>query len=92
MDGQSESGNVRAFAALNPCLKDGSSCKNGLDCCCGYCNTAAGADMGTCSCEPPKCSKLNEKCTKDSDCCPPEKPTDPELSCLGGFCGIISLN
>ena len=92
LDGQSESGNVRAFAALNPCLKDGSACKSGLDCCCGYCVQAPGADMGVCSCEVPKCSKLNEKCTKDADCCPPEKKEDPELSCLGGFCGTISLN
>ena len=92
LDGQSESGNVRAFAALNPCLKDGSSCKSGLDCCCGYCVQAPGADMGVCSCEVPKCSKLNEKCTKDADCCKPEKKDDPELSCIGGFCGIIPLN
>jgi hypothetical protein len=38
------------------------------------------------------CSKINEKCVKDADCCPMEKPTDPELQCLGGFCGFITLN
>lgn len=92
LEGQSESGNVRAFAALNPCLADGASCSSGLDCCCGYCLQGAGSSTGTCSCEVPTCSKINEKCTKDSDCCPPESPKDPVLQCLGGFCGFIMLN
>ena len=92
IDGQSESGNVRAFAALNPCLQNGASCKSGLDCCCGYCLQPPGNDTGSCSCEVPMCAKINEKCTKDSDCCPPEKPGDPELSCIGGFCGFLVLN
>ena len=91
LDGQSDSGNVRAFAALNPCLQNGSSCMSGLDCCCGYCNTN-GTDMGSCTCDPPKCSKINEKCTKDADCCPQEKPEDPLLSCIAGFCNFIVLN
>ena len=67
--GQSESGNVRAFAALNPCLADGSSCTSGLDCCCGFCRTDDDGANGVCNCEPPKCSKLNEKCTTTADCC-----------------------
>jgi hypothetical protein len=92
LDGQSESGNVRAFAALNPCLENGQSCKSGLDCCCGYCNQAAGAETGTCSCDMPKCAKINEKCTKDADCCPAEKPDDPNPSCIGGFCGFLIVN
>jgi hypothetical protein len=92
LEGQSESGNVRAFAALNPCLADGASCSSGLDCCCGYCLQAGGSTTGTCSCEVPMCSKINEKCTKDADCCPPSSPKDPVLSCLGGFCGFIMLN
>jgi hypothetical protein len=92
LEGQSESGNVRAFAALNPCLADGASCTSGLDCCCGYCLTSGGSPTGTCSCEVPMCSKVNEKCTKDADCCPPESPDQPVLQCLGGFCGFIQLN
>jgi hypothetical protein len=92
LDGQSESGNVRAFAALNPCLQNGATCMSGLDCCCGYCTAAAGAATGTCTCEVPMCAKINEKCTKDSDCCPPEKRGDPPLQCLGGFCNFIQLN
>lgn len=92
IDGQSESGNVRAFAALNPCLQNGSSCTSGLDCCCGYCVQAPGASSGMCTCEVPMCAKINEKCAKDSDCCPPEKAGDPDPACIGGFCGFVVLN
>jgi hypothetical protein len=92
LDGQSESGNVRAFAALNPCLQNGATCMSGLDCCCGYCTAAPGAATGTCTCDVPMCAKINEKCTKDSDCCQPEKRGDPPLQCLGGFCNFIQLN
>jgi hypothetical protein len=89
IEGQSESGNVRAFAALNPCLPNGESCMSGLDCCCGYCLTDANDANGTCNCEPPPCSKLNEKCETSADCCPPTAPDMPKLQCLGGFCGFI---
>jgi hypothetical protein len=92
LDGQSESGNVRAFAALNPCLQNGSSCKSGLDCCCGYCLQENGAATGTCSCDVPKCAKINEKCTVDAECCPAEKPDDPTPTCIGGFCGFLVVN
>ena len=87
VDGQSESGNVRAFAALNPCLAEGETCTSGLDCCCGYCLTDATGDR--CGCEPPSCSKINEKCETAADCCPQENPADPPLQCIGGFCGFI---
>ena len=88
--GQSESGNVRAFAALNPCLADGQACASGLDCCCGFCLVEEGSGQaeGVCSCEVPECAKTNEKCETDADCCPPEGD-DPPNSCLGGFCGFI---
>jgi len=87
VDGQSESGNVRAFAALNPCLPEGDACTSGLDCCCGYCLTDASGS--TCGCEVPMCSKINEKCETAADCCPPENMDDPPLQCIGGFCGFI---
>lgn len=91
LDGQSESGNVRAFAALNPCLANGESCMSGLDCCCGYCLTDANGANGTCNCEPPPCAKLNERCETSADCCPDVDPNDdvPTLQCLGGYCGFI---
>jgi hypothetical protein len=72
------SGNIRAFAALEPCKSDGpgSSCKSGIDCCGGFCtNGTCGKPPG-----PPQCSKLDEKCTKKSDCC------DGYADCIGGFC------
>jgi hypothetical protein len=89
--GQSESGNVRAFAALNPCLPEGSECQSGLDCCCGFCTVVEGEAVGECCREIPMCSKTNEKCETDADCCPPEAPDEPQNSCLGGFCGFIAL-
>jgi hypothetical protein len=69
------SGNIRAFAALEPCKTDGKSCQSGIDCCGGFCTN------GMCGVPPtPRCSKLDEKCTTRSDCC------DPSLDCIGGFC------
>jgi hypothetical protein len=91
VDGQSESGNVRAFAALNPCLDNGVSCSSGLDCCCGYCTMADGQDKGMCTCEIPKCAKINEKCKTSADCCPAANPALPMPMCLGGYCGFLSV-
>ncbi|MDH5670515.1 MAG: hypothetical protein OEZ06_00090 [Myxococcales bacterium] len=91
LDGQSASGNVRAFAALNPCLPDLAECASGLDCCCGFCTVLDGAPKGQCCLEIPECAKTNEKCETDADCCPPESPDEPQNKCLGGFCGFIAL-
>ena len=89
VDGQSESGNVRAFAALNPCLPEGETCASGLDCCCGYCLTDQATGNSACGCEPPACAKINEKCETTADCCPPEKDGDPMPTCIGGYCGFL---
>jgi hypothetical protein len=71
------SGNIRAFAALEPCKTDGKSCQTGIDCCGGFCTN------GMCGMPPtPRCSKLDEKCAMKSDCC------DPILDCIGGFCAL----
>lgn len=89
LEGQSETGNVRAFAALNPCRPAGNDCTSGLDCCTGYCNIEKGAASGVCTEEPPPCSKLNERCEEDSNCCQPG-PDDEDQSplyCIGNFCG-----
>jgi hypothetical protein len=99
LDGQSESGNVRAFTTLNPCIKSGdqtNTCKSGLDCCSGFCfipeDMLTGEfdvePVGHCTDEPPSCSKTNERCTADADCCPPE-PGRPQNTCIGGFCGFV---
>ncbi|MCC6752298.1 MAG: hypothetical protein IT371_31915 [Deltaproteobacteria bacterium] len=68
-------GNIRAFAALEPCRADGDSCSSGIQCCCGACDI-------TCSC-PQGCSKVDDRCTISTDCC------DPEAECINGFCAEI---
>ena len=72
-----------------PTSADGASCTSGLDCCCGYCLTDANGANGTCSCEPPECSKINEKCETAADCCEPTDPDAPTPDCLGGYCGFV---
>jgi hypothetical protein len=79
LPGQEEgSGNVRAFAALEPCKDQGQQCATGVDCCCGKCS-----DMGVCNCTETRCSKIDEACTTADDCC--NKPT---AKCINGFCAI----
>ena len=72
-----DSGNVRAFAALEPCRADGDQCNSGIQCCCGGCT-----DTGQCGC-PQGCSKIDEKCTTAADCC------DPGVQCINGFCAPV---
>jgi hypothetical protein len=72
-----ESGNIRAFAALEPCRENGSTCESGIDCCCGFCTE------GVCACGT-ECSHLEEKCTTAGDCC------DKTQVCVGGFCGFVN--
>jgi hypothetical protein len=86
LEGQSETGNVRAFAALNPCKPTGQSCTTGIDCCTGFCDIKDGAAMGECI-APQTCAKENERCAKDSDCCHVDAGTQP--LCVGGYCGSI---
>jgi hypothetical protein len=86
-------GNVRAFAALEPCHKDGESCETGIDCCKGHCY------MGKCGVPPPppppppgeppppppppRCSNIDERCETAADCC------DKRASCVTHYCAII---
>jgi hypothetical protein len=87
-------GNHRAFAALDPCKQDGESCLSGIDCCGGRCYLPEpnefGQPPGTCS--PPKneCAKTDERCLSDSDCCPPENGQPPN-TCIAGFCAFVML-
>jgi hypothetical protein len=76
LPGQEEaSGNHRAFAALDPCTMDGTTCTSGTDCCGGFCTD------GKCGKGPdPRCSNMDEKCTTSADCC------NKMLWCIGGFC------
>ncbi|HVY28433.1 MAG TPA: dickkopf-related protein [Polyangiaceae bacterium] len=69
-----ESGNMRAFAALEPCRKNGKACESGAECCGGFCREtsrdADGVPVLTCS-PPPEnaCSNSDEACEDASDCC-----------------------
>jgi hypothetical protein len=70
--------NHRAFAALDPCRQDGSSCDTGIDCCSGFCTDGV--------CGPPRqCANTDEACKTDADCC------NPDDQCIGGFCGTVTL-
>jgi hypothetical protein len=71
-----ESGNIRAFAALEPCRENGATCESGVDCCCGYCIE------GACGCRQ-GCAMIDEKCETAADCC------DPTARCIGGYCGFV---
>lgn len=66
-----ESGNIRAFAALEPCKEDGSPCRSGSECCKGFCSKIDPVTgIGMCGkTMDHTCSKVEEKCEKDSDCC-----------------------
>ncbi len=73
-----ESGNIRAFAALEPCRENESMCTSGVDCCCGFCIE------GQCSCKPEDhCAELDERCETAADCCM------PSAACIGGFCQLL---
>ena len=80
-------GNIRAFAALEPCHKDGDTCESGVDCCNGRCY------MGKCGVPPPPppgnppppvCSNIDEHCDTAADCC------DKRASCVAHYCAIIA--
>jgi hypothetical protein len=80
-----ESANMRAFAALAPCLPNGSDCMTGSDCCNGYCrqtgNDPSGAPVLMCITPPtPMCSNVDEPCKTAADCC------DPHDLCIGNRC------
>ena len=87
-------GNHRAFAALDPCRKDGDKCTSGIDCCGGFCYLDGPAELaepvGTCS--PKKmvmeCSRQDERCSVFSDCCSND-PKAPPLMCIAGFCAVV---
>jgi hypothetical protein len=91
------SGNHRAFAALDPCKRDGDSCTSGIDCCGGTCSFPETHDefsdpVGTCAPPPMNtCRKRDEVCASSADCCPPEKAGDARDTCVNGFCAYIPV-
>ena len=80
-----EAGNMRAFAALEPCKKQGKGCESAAECCDGFCREtsrdAAGVPLLSCS-PPPEnaCSNIDEACVKPSDCC------NSKALCIGKRC------
>lgn len=68
-----ESGNMRGFAALDPCRGEGASCESAAECCGGFCRQTSTMTDGTpvLSCVPPPggCSHDLETCTTAADCC-----------------------
>jgi hypothetical protein len=68
-----ESGNMRAFAAFEPCRADGGSCESPAECCGGFCRQTGHDDAGpVLQCVPqPKdaCSNEDEPCATATDCC-----------------------
>lgn len=86
-------GNHRAFAALDPCRKDGDKCTSGIDCCGGFCYIESAAELvdpvGTCSPQKMTCSNKDERCTIDADCCAPPNG-QPPYSCIAGFCAYVT--
>jgi hypothetical protein len=90
-------GNHRAFAALDPCKRDGDTCTSGIDCCGGSCSfpnstSEFGIDqIGSCAPQQNSCARRDERCKTDADCCPPATG-QPANSCIAGFCAYISLN
>jgi hypothetical protein len=86
-------GNHRAFAALDPCKKDGDACTSGTDCCGGFCFVPEAEGefdepVGTCSSDVPECAHTNERCVSDADCCPPEGD-ERTNTCIAGFCAVV---
>jgi hypothetical protein len=86
-------GNHRAFAALDPCKKDGDTCTSGIDCCGGFCYIDGPVELvdpvGSCSPKKMMCAKRDERCISDVDCCPPD-PGQPANTCIAGFCAYIA--
>lgn len=80
-------GNMRAFAALEPCKPNGSSCESGVDCCGGYCRQTSTNSAGepVLQCVPPQeieCANEDERCTTAADCC----DVTEGYQCINGRC------
>jgi hypothetical protein len=85
-----ESGNMRAFAALEPCKKNGKGCESGAECCEGFCRETSRDDAGApvLTCTPPPenaCSNIDEACETPDDCC------RSKALCINERCAIPSV-
>ncbi|MEZ4367082.1 MAG: hypothetical protein R2939_12485 [Kofleriaceae bacterium] len=66
-------GNMRAYAAMEPCRDLGATCESGADCCDGFCRPVdvdgEGNPILACVEPPPGCANVDETCATDGDCC-----------------------
>ncbi|MET0387201.1 MAG: hypothetical protein ABW321_14630 [Polyangiales bacterium] len=88
-------GNHRAFAALDPCKRDGDTCNSGIDCCGGFCYFDKPPEelvepVGSCSPRMNECARLDERCVTDADCCP-AKGAEAPRTCIAGFCAELPV-
>ena len=83
-----EAGNMRAFAALEPCKAQGQSCESGAECCDGFCRQTSVNDavVPVLECVPPPagCSNEDEACTTAADCC----DFSSGFLCINGRCAM----
>jgi hypothetical protein len=77
-DQELASGNIRAFATLEPCKPNGATCNSGIDCCGGKCLAGSCSDVAGCSHE-------EEKCNTTSDCC---NEGGVPLQCINNYCSL----
>jgi hypothetical protein len=82
-----ESGNMRAFAALEPCKTKGKACESAAECCDGFCRETSrdAAGVPVLSCTPPpvnECSNVDEPCKKATDCC------SSKFLCINSRCAV----
>jgi hypothetical protein len=82
-----EAGNMRAFAALEPCKKKGKSCASGAECCDGFCRETSrdpsGEPLLQCVSPPANsCSNVDEACSVAKDCC------NAKFRCINARCAV----
>jgi hypothetical protein len=86
------SGNMRGFAAFDPCKPDGDTCESGADCCGGFCRQTGtdGEGNPVLACVPPPagCSNEDETCTTTADCCGAAQG----YVCINGRCAQPGVN
>jgi hypothetical protein len=89
-------GNHRAFTALDPCKADGDKCTSGVDCCGGFCTFPDDEGefttdrVGSCASDVKECAAIDERCRVDTDCCLGADGKQ-ESVCISGFCSILLL-
>ena len=89
-------GNHRAFAALDPCKRDGDKCNSGIDCCGGFCyfdqvSQELVEPVGSCAPKMQLCSRRDERCLDDADCCNDGTGAHLPTTCIAGFCAELPV-